>query len=102
MKAIAVTSAKRLPGVDVPTLKEQGIDVELGNWRGVYGAPGISAEQRKALTDMVLAAVKTPSWAESMKKNEWTPAVLSGEAFATFVDDEFASLRATMVKSGMV
>ena len=102
MKAIAVTSAKRLPGVDVPTLKEQGIDVELGNWRGVYGAPGINAEQRKALTDMVLAAVKTPSWAESMKKNEWTPAVLSGEAFATFVDDEFASLRATMVKSGMV
>ena len=102
MKAIAVTSAKRLPGVDVPTLKEQGIDVELGNWRGVYGAPGISAEQRKALTDMVLAAVKTPSWAESMKKNEWTPAVLSGDAFATFVDDEFASLRATMVKSGMV
>ena len=102
MKAIAVTSAKRLPGVDVPTLKEQGIDVELGNWRGVYGAPGISAEQRKALTDMVLAAVKTPSWAESMKKNEWTPAVLSGDAFATFVDDEFASLRAMMVKSGMV
>ena len=102
MKAIAVTSAKRLPGVDVPTLKEQGIDVELGNWRGVYGAPGISTEQRKALTDMVLAAVKTPSWAESMKKNEWTPAVLSGDAFATFVDDEFASLRATMVKSGMV
>ena len=102
MKAIAVTSAKRLPGVDVPTLKEQGIDVEIGNWRGVYGAPGINAEQRKALTDMVLAAVKTPSWAESMKKNEWTPAMLSGEAFATFVDDEFASLRATMVKSGMV
>jgi len=102
MKAIAVTSATRLAGVDVPTLKEQGIDVELGNWRGVYGAPGISAEQRKALTDMVLAALKTPSWAESMKKNEWTPSVLSGEAFAKFVDDEFASLRATMVKSGMV
>ena len=102
MKAIAVTSAKRLPGVDVPTLKEQGIDVELGNWRGVYGAPGISPEQRKALTELVLAAVKTPSWAESLKQNKWTPAVLSGEAFDTFVDEQFASLRATMVKSGMV
>jgi putative tricarboxylic transport membrane protein len=42
MKAIAVTSAQRLPGINVPTLKEQGIDVEIGNWRGVYGAPGIS------------------------------------------------------------
>jgi putative tricarboxylic transport membrane protein len=102
MRAIAVTSATRLPGINVPTLKEQGIDVELGNWRGVYGAPGITAEQRKALTDLVLAALKTPAWTEALKKNDWTPAVLSGEAFAKFVDDEFASLRATMVKSGMV
>ncbi|SEA12596.1 tripartite tricarboxylate transporter substrate binding protein [Variovorax sp. YR216] len=102
MKPIAVTSAQRLPGINVPTLKEQGIDVEIGNWRGVYGAPGITPEQRKALTDLVLAAVKTPAWAEAVKKNDWTPAVLSGDAFAKFVDDEFASLRATMVKSGMV
>jgi putative tricarboxylic transport membrane protein len=102
MKAIAVTSGTRLPGVDVPTLKEQGIDVEIGNWRGVYGAPGITPAQRKALTDMVLAALKSPTWAEAVKKNDWTPAVLSGEAFAKFVDDDFASLRATMVKSGMV
>jgi putative tricarboxylic transport membrane protein len=100
MKAIAVTSPKRLN--DVPTLKEQGIDVEIGNWRGVYGAPGISAAQRTALTNMVLAALKTKSWQESLEKNDWTPAVLSGPAFDKFVDDEFASLRATMVKSGMV
>ncbi len=102
MRAIAVTSGKRLEGVAVPTLKEQGIDVEIGNWRGVYGAPGISAEQRKALTEMVLAALKTPAWAEAVKKNDWTPAVLTGDAFAKFVDDDFAALRATMVRSGMV
>lgn len=102
MKAIAVTSGKRLPGVDVPTLKEQGIDVEIGNWRGVYGAPGITDAQRKALTDMVLAALKSPAWAEAVKKNNWTPAVLTGAAFDKFVDDDFAALRATMVKSGMV
>lgn len=102
MKAIAVTSAQRLEGSSVPTLKEQGINVEIGNWRGVYGAPGISADQRKALIDMITAALKTPSWNEAMKKNDWTPAVLTGDAFGKFVDDEFASLRATMVKSGMV
>ena len=42
------------------------------------------------------------SWAEAIEKNGWTPAVLSGAAFEKFVDDDFASLRATMVKSGMV
>src|SRR5512145_3427444 len=63
MKAVAVTSPARLKGINVPTLKEHGINVELGNWRGVYGAPGITAEQRKALTNAVLAALKTNSWA---------------------------------------
>ena len=101
MKPVAVTSGTRLPALGVPTLKEQGIDVEIGNWRGVYGAPGITALQRKTLTDMVLAAVKTPSWAESLKKNDWTPAVLTGDAFAKFVDDEFARLRAIMAQSGL-
>jgi putative tricarboxylic transport membrane protein len=100
MKPIAVTAPKRLQ--NVPTLKEQGIDVEIGNWRGVYGAPGINEAQRKALTDMVLAALKTKSWQESLEKNDWTPAVLTGPAFDKFVDDEFALLRAIMVKAGMV
>lgn len=102
MRAIGVTSGSRLKGISVPTLKEQGIDVEIGNWRGVYGAAGINADQRKALTDMVVAATKSKSWQESLEKNNWTPAVLAGPAFEKFVDDDFASLRATMVKSGMV
>ena len=53
-------------------MKEQGYNVEIGNWRGVYGAPGITAEQRKALTDMIVKATKTKAWAEAMEKNNWT------------------------------
>ena len=102
MRALAVTSETRLKGVDVPTLKEQGVNVVLGNWRGVYGAPGITAPQRVALTEMVLKAVKSKTWLDASAKNNWTPAVLTGAAFDKFVDDDFASLRATMVKSGMV
>ena len=102
MKAVGVTSAARLKGVAVPTLKEQGINVEIGNWRGVYGAPGITPEQRKALIDVVVKATKSKSWTESMEKNNWTPALLTGAEFEKFVDDDFASLRATMVKSGMI
>jgi len=102
MRALAVTSDKRLQGVAVPTLKEQGINVVIGNWRGVYGAPGITAEQRKALIDIVLKATKSKAWADALEKNAWTPALMTGEEFAKFVDDEFASLRAVMAKSGMI
>ncbi len=102
MRAIGVTSGARLKGVAVPTLKEQGINVEIGNWRGVYGAPGINADQRKALIDVVVKATKSKSWGEALEKNNWTSALLTGAEFEKFVDDDFASLRATMVKSGMV
>ena len=102
MRAIGVTSEKRLKGIDVPTLKEQGINVVIGNWRGVYGANGITPEQRKALTELVVKATRTKSWAEALEKNGWTPALMAGPDFEKFVDDEFASLRAVMAKSGMI
>ena len=102
MKPIAVTSATRLKGISIPTMKEQGYNVEIGNWRGVYGAPGISDAQRKELVDMIVKATKSKAWAEALEKNNWTPALLVGKEFEDFVDREFAGLRAIMVKAGMV
>ena len=102
MRAIAVTSATRLKGINVPTMKEQGYNVEIGNWRGIYGAPGITPAQSKVLIDMIVKATKTKSWTEALDKNNWTAALITGKEFEEFVDREFASLRATMVKAGMI
>ena len=102
MRAIGVTSEKRLPGIDIPTLRESGYDVVLGNWRGVYGGPGITAEQRAALTDIIVTATKSKSWQDDLSKNSWTPALLTGKAFEDFVDRDFAALRGTMHLAGML
>ena len=102
MRPIAVTSPKRLKGINIPTMIEQGYNIDIGNWRGVYAPAGLTAAQRKDLTDMVLKATKSKSWAESLEKNNWTPAWMANPEFDDFVDREFASLRATMVKSGMI
>ena len=51
---------------------------------------------------MIVKATKSKAWAESLEKNSWTPALLTGQAFEDFVDREFAGLRATMVKAGMI
>ena len=63
---------------------------------------GVEETGRKALTEMVVKATKTKSWAEALEKNSWTPALMTGKEFEDFVDREFASLRATMVKAGML
>ncbi len=64
LRAIGVTSPQRLPGVDVPTFKEQGIDLVLTNWRSVVAAPGISDAQKKALADLVDKLAKSAAWKE--------------------------------------
>ena len=102
MRAIGLTSEKRLPGIAIPTMRESGYDVVLGNWRAVYGAPGITNVQRAALTEMVVKATKSKAWKEALDKNAWTPALLTGKAFDDFVDNEFASLRGIMHLSGML
>jgi putative tricarboxylic transport membrane protein len=103
MRPICATSPTRLKiAPTVPTMKELGYNVEIGNWRGVYGAPGITPAQRKALTDLLQKTVKSKGWAEALEKNGWTDAWLAGPAFDEFVEREFASLRVTMVKAGMI
>ncbi len=89
LRAIAVSSDKRLADApDIPTLKEQGVDVAVFNWRGVFGAPGISNAQREELIRTVAAAVKSPQWQETLKKLDWSDAFMPGDQFKTYVEAE--------------
>ncbi|MDM0072483.1 tripartite tricarboxylate transporter substrate-binding protein [Variovorax sp. J31P207] len=101
-RVLAVGSPTRLPGVDAPTLKEAGYNIEIGNWRGVYGAANLTPAQRKELTDAVLAATKTKGWQEALKANAWSPSVITGDEFAKFVDDEHTRLRSVMTTVGLI
>jgi putative tricarboxylic transport membrane protein len=68
LRAIGVTSEKRIPGSDIPTFKEQGIDLVIANWRSVVAPPGITPEQRKTLSDAVEKMVKSDAWKEILKQ----------------------------------
>ena len=100
MRALAVSSANPVQGIR--TLKSQGIDVEIYNWRGVYGAPGITPEQQKTLIDAVIKGTQTPQWKEALARNEWTPYVLTGAEFGTFVEGEMKRLGGILRELGLV
>jgi putative tricarboxylic transport membrane protein len=101
LRALGVSSDKRLPGVNVPTLKEQGIDVELMNWRGIFGAPGITTEQKNALVRLVGDTVKSPAWQETLKKMDWVNLYLPGDEFNAAVGEETKRVTAIISDIGL-
>jgi len=102
LRLIAVTSAQKLPNVDAPTLKEQGVDLEIANWRSVVAPPGLSPEQRKTLLDTIDKMVKSPAWQEVLKQKGWDDAYLPGDAFAKFLQEENARVREVLTSVGLV
>jgi putative tricarboxylic transport membrane protein len=86
MRALAVSSPSRIESF--ATLKEQGIDVDLANWRGVFGAPGITTAQRDALIKIIRGATESASWKTTLEKLGWLPIFVSGDDFKKFIDED--------------
>lgn len=99
MRALAVSSPSKTEGI--ASLKEQGIDVELGNWRGIFGAPGISTEQRDALVKLVKAATETPAWKETLEKLGWTGVFLGGDEYKAFLEEDSKRIAAIIDSLGI-
>jgi putative tricarboxylic transport membrane protein len=102
LRAIGVSSANRLPGVNVPTFKEQGIDLVLTNWRSVVAAPGITDAQKKALSDLVEKTVKSKAWQQQLKIKGWDNAYLPADAFAKFLKNEIVRVGGVLKSLGLV
>ncbi|MFO1282931.1 MAG: tripartite tricarboxylate transporter substrate-binding protein [Burkholderiales bacterium] len=99
MRALAVSGPARIDGI--ATLKEQGVDVVLGNWRGVFGAPGLSTAQRDALVAAVRTATESAAWKESLAKYGWEPVFLGGDAYRTFIDEDTRRIAGILESLGL-
>ncbi|HZO46440.1 MAG TPA: tripartite tricarboxylate transporter substrate binding protein [Xanthobacteraceae bacterium] len=102
LRAIGVSSPNRLPGVNVPTFKEQGIDLVLTNWRSVVAPPGITPDQRIALDQLMERTVKSKAWQEQLKQKGWDDAFLPSNAFATFLQEEIIRVGGVLKSLGLV
>jgi putative tricarboxylic transport membrane protein len=88
VRALAVTSAEPVEGLDAPTLKEQGIDLEFTNWRG-WVAPGeLSEEDKQTLIDLATKMHDSQEWKDAVAQNGWTDAFMVGDEYATFLKSE--------------
>jgi len=99
MRALGVSSPAKLE--NIPSLKEQGIDVVLGNWRGVFGAPNITAAQRDSLIAAVKTATESASWKEAVSKYGWDAVFLPGDQYKAFVEEDTKRIAGILESLGM-
>jgi putative tricarboxylic transport membrane protein len=102
LRALAISSPERLEGVDIPTLKEQGVNVELANWRAVVAAPGIDDAQKSALVQAVDTMVKSDTWKKTLTTKGWMDLFMSGDEFAKYLADEDKRVSAILKTLGLV
>ena len=103
VKIIGVTSPERIAAApDAMTMNEQGIDIEFVNWRGFFGAPGLSAEKTAQYQAALEQMYDTPEWETVRARNGWVNIHNSGDDFRTFLEAQETVIGDLMKKLGFL
>lgn len=102
LRWIAVSSEERIPGIDAPTFKESGIDLSIGNWRGIVGTPELSEEDKKKLVDAFDAMAKSEQWKKKLQEKNWMDNYVSGAKFDSFLKEENVRITDVLKSVGLV
>jgi putative tricarboxylic transport membrane protein len=101
LRALALSSGERLPGVDIPTLKEQGVDVAFFNWRGLFAAPEVPEEELAALETAVDTLAKSQAWKDVIAERQWTDLYQPAEEFTTFLAEDRVVMEGILTDLGL-
>lgn len=85
LRALAVVAEEPVEGVDAPSTVEEGYDVTIANWRGVYGPPEMPEQAVTFWADALEQLVETDSWQATAEKNQWATQYMRGEEFVDYV-----------------
>ena len=103
MRVLAVSTAEPIDvaGKQVKTLKDQGLDVEITNWRGVVAPPDINDGDREAAIAAMQKLHDSPEWKQMLEKNEWTDFFKTGDDFDSFLKTENTRVKGVLQDIGL-
>lgn len=91
LRAVGVAARKGVHGLR--PLREQGLDVDLVNWRAAMTGPGVSMERRAELVDALRLAVNDEFWRRALRQNFWEPHWLVGRDLASTLEIDIRTLQ---------
>jgi tripartite-type tricarboxylate transporter receptor subunit TctC len=101
MRALASWGVKRHPSLpDVPTFKEQGINIEAYLWVGLFTAAGIPDATLTQLREVVRKAANDAQFIDALKKVQVVPDYRDLPDFKTFFDADYARMAKAVQKIG--
>jgi putative tricarboxylic transport membrane protein len=102
MKALAVSADQPLAAAKtIPTLKSQGVDITLINWRLLAAPPEIAVSDLTALKDLAKKVHDSKTWQDFATKNDWFDNFTTTD-LAAFISAETLSLTTTLTDLGLV
>ena len=103
MRVLAVSTAEPLDvgGKPAKTLKQQGLDVEITNWRGVVAPPEIKPADRDAAIEAITKLHDSPEWQAALKKNGWTDFFKPGDEFKSYMASETTRVKTVLGDIGL-
>lgn len=103
MNILGVSSEERLEELpDVPTWKEQGIDLVFAHWRGVMGPKGMTPEQVRYWEEVLGKMVQEPLWKEQLANMEQYPFYMDAKEYREFLARETVVLRELLTEVGLI
>jgi tripartite-type tricarboxylate transporter receptor subunit TctC len=87
---------------DLPTCKEEGLDVQYTMLRGIFMPPGVTAAQTAFYVDFLKKVTSTPEWKEYLEKNALKPEFMTGDAFRDFLGKDEQHHREIMKAAGFL
>ncbi len=103
LRVVGITSDKRFPGAlaDVPTWREQGVNVQFGAWRGIFAPKGLTSQQAAYWEGALKKATEAPEWKDDLEKNVWADAFLAGDAFKKDIDQDYTEMKSVLSDLGL-
>jgi putative tricarboxylic transport membrane protein len=100
VRVLGISSSERVPTLDAPTLREQGVNVELENWKALFAPPGVTDADRERLEASVASLAESAEWRQALERYRWNDRLLTGPALLAFIQAEESRLRAITRKIG--
>lgn len=103
LRVVGVAANQRFSGqlANIPTWKEQGVNLVFGGWRGILAPKGLTAAQSTYWEGIMRKVTESAEWKSDLEKNFWADDFVAGAQFRKDLDQEYASMKAVLVDIGL-